>query len=52
MLNEILSEFQKVREKDKITKRGVSDMINNLKSELTSLSNGLDNINDEMTVNK
>jgi hypothetical protein len=48
MLNEIQVEFDKVREKDRTTKRNVRDMIANLKDELIELDNKLDSVNNSM----
>jgi hypothetical protein len=50
MLNEILSEFEKVREKDKSTKKNISDMIKGLKSELKGLESELEENINEMSV--
>jgi hypothetical protein len=52
MLNEILCEFEKVREKDKSTKKYVKDLIKNLKEELINLDNELDSSQSEMMVCK
>lgn len=50
MLNEILSEFEKVREKDKSTKKGIKDMISNLKTELVTLEEDLTDLSNSMMV--
>jgi len=50
MLNEILSEYEKVRQKDKQTRKSVRDMIKGLKTELSSLDKELEENYNSMTV--
>ena len=50
MLNEILSEFEKVREKDKTTKKSVKDLIRGLKNDLKVLESNLEDAQTSMTV--
>ncbi len=50
MLNEIINEFEKVREKDKITKKNVSELIKGLKDELKLLEKDLESSQNEMNV--
>jgi len=50
MLNEILSEFEKVRNKDISTKNNIKDMIKDLKNELISLETEIEQSQIEMTV--
>ncbi len=52
MLDEILIEFEKVKEKDKSTKNNVRSLIKSMKSELLSLEQDLERINNQMTVMK
>jgi len=51
MLNEILNEFEKVREKDKTTKNNVKDLFGKVKQELFSLESSLEGLQNEMSVN-
>jgi hypothetical protein len=51
MLNEILADFEKVREKDISTKNSIKSMIQGLKTDLTSLKSELEDIPNQMTVN-
>ena len=51
MLNEILIENEKVKEKHHSTIKSISDMISNLKSELIYLENDLEVINNSMDDN-
>jgi hypothetical protein len=50
MLNEILGEFEKVREKDRTTKKNIRDLIKGLKSELVNLETELESTDSQMTV--
>ena len=50
MLNEILNEFQKVREKDKLTRNSVRDLIKGLKTELKSLDQEIESNSNMMSV--
>ena len=50
MLNEILNEYEKVREKDKATKKNTKELIKGLKSELLNLEKVLESSNDMMNV--
>jgi hypothetical protein len=50
MLNEILSEFEKVRDKDRSTKKNVRDLISGVKDELKMLEFQLEETNGKMTV--
>ena len=50
MLNEILNEFDKVREKDKLTRNSVRDLIKGLKGELKSLDQEIESNSNTMNV--
>ena len=50
MLNEILSELEKVREKDLSTKRSIKEMINSMKNDLKDMQRNINDINNQMTV--
>ena len=50
MLNEILGEFEKVRDKDKSTKKSIRDLIKGLKTELVTLESELESVDCQMMV--
>jgi hypothetical protein len=50
MLDEILTEFEKVREKDNSTKNIVNDLFGKIKQELFSLESSLECLQNEMSV--
>jgi hypothetical protein len=50
MLNEILSECERVREKDTSTKNSIKNLLADLKSNLQNLSEELEEIPSQMTV--
>ena len=50
MINSIVDEFVKLREKDQFTKKSIKDMIDSLKTELVSLDEKLEKARTEMTV--
>jgi hypothetical protein len=52
MLNEILGEFEKVRDKDKSTKKSIRDLFKGLKSELVILESELESVDNQMMVRK
>jgi hypothetical protein len=52
MLNEILGEFEKVRDKDKSTKKSIRDLIKGLKSELVILESELESVDNQMMVRR
>jgi hypothetical protein len=51
MLNEILSEYDKVREKDLSTKKSVKDIIKSIKNDLKYLQSEIEDISNKMEVN-
>ncbi len=50
MLNEILNEFEKVKEKDKSTKESIRNLFKSMKNELKNLEYNLETFNNEMNV--
>jgi hypothetical protein len=50
MLNEILSEYDKVREKDLSTKKSINDIIKSMKRDLTYLQSEIEDISTQMEV--
>ena len=50
MLNEILSELEKVREKDISTKRNIKEMIHSMKNDLYDMKSKIEIINNQMMV--
>jgi Txe/YoeB family toxin of Txe-Axe toxin-antitoxin module len=52
MLNEILSEYDKVREKDFSTKNSIKDIIKSIKTDLNYLQSEIEDISNQMEVIK
>jgi hypothetical protein len=50
MINSVIEEFQKLREKDIQTKRNIKDMIDSLKTELITLDQNLEKSKVQMSV--
>jgi hypothetical protein len=51
MLNEILAEYDKTKEKDISTKKSIRNIISDLKSNLQTLGEELEEAPNQMTVN-
>jgi hypothetical protein len=50
MINSVIEEFQKLREKDIQTKRNIKEMIDSLKTELITLDQNLEKSKVQMSV--